>query len=312
MGVNLEILNVSNAVAGSSPVVTFTSTDDEGNPIAPADMDYLAVTLAGPTSDYTSRVTETIFRAPSDTPPAVEITGDVYSYTLQYAIPEDAVGSIGIGMEGYVMETLRDLEDPVRVAAFNPVTYVSLDGGDPLVRRQAVDRALCNACHNDLALHGGIRRNTEYCVLCHNTTASDEAVRPAEAMPPTSIDFKVLIHRIHKGEERAQKPYIVYGFNGSVHDYTNLRYPGDLANCQTCHLPDAYDMARLSGGSPTIVTQGGELVQAIWPIQAVCTACHDSNSVAGHAELQTTALGVETCEVCHSPGSEFDITEAHR
>jgi OmcA/MtrC family decaheme c-type cytochrome len=310
-GVNLEILGVSNVVPGNSPVITFSSSDDEGTPIAPADMDYLAVTLAAPTSDYSSRVTETIYRSPSDTLPAVESSGDVYSYTLEYIIPEDAVGSIAIGMEGYVMETLRDLDEPVRVAAFNPVTYVALDGGTPLVRRQAVDRELCNACHNQLALHGGIRQNTEYCVLCHNPAASDEAVRPAEAMPPTSIDFKVLIHRIHKGEERAQ-PYVVYGFQGSTHDYTSLAYPGDLSNCQTCHLPDAYDMVQISGGQPTVVTQAGEAVQTVWPIQAVCTACHDSRAVAGHAELATTGSGIETCEVCHAPGSEFDIAEAHR
>lgn len=311
-GVNLEILEVANALPGESPILTFSVTDNSGNIIAPGDMDYLAVTVAGPTSDYVSRVTETIYRSSSETPPTVFTDGQVFSYTLSYEIPEDATGSIALGMEGYVMETLQDLDEPVRVAAFNPVTYVSLDGGEATPRHTAIDRDLCNACHNSLALHGGIRQNTEYCVLCHNITASDEAVRPAEEMPPTTIDFKVLIHRIHNGANGAQKPFIVYGFQGSVHDYSNVQFPGNLAQCETCHLPDAYGMDRLSGAQPTIISQAGEPVQTIWPISAVCTACHDSNAVAGHAELQTTASGIETCEVCHSPGSEFDITEAHR
>ncbi|MFH0879615.1 MAG: hypothetical protein V2A34_07870, partial [Lentisphaerota bacterium] len=69
-----------------------------------------------------------------------------------------------------------------------------MDGGKAVERRQAVDLELCNACHKKLALHGTIRQNTEYCVLCHNPTASDEARRPAEAMPPASINFRVLIH----------------------------------------------------------------------------------------------------------------------
>jgi OmcA/MtrC family decaheme c-type cytochrome len=311
-GLNLEIVGVSNAMPGESPILTFSATDNSGNVIAPGDMDYLAVTVAGPTSDYVSRVTETIFRAPSDTPPAVFTNGEIFSYTLSYEIPADATGSIALGMEGYVMEALDDLEEPIRVAAFNPVTYIALDGGEAVPRHQVVDRDLCNACHDSLALHGGTRQNTQYCVLCHNTTGSDEAVRPAEEMPPTTIDFKVLIHRIHNGANGTRKPYIVYGFQSSVHDFSNVQFPGNLTQCESCHLPDAYGMDRLSGGQPTVISQAGEPVQTVWPIQAVCTACHDSNAVTGHAELQTTASGIETCELCHSPGSEFDITEAHR
>ena len=48
------------------------------------------------------------------------------------------------------------------------------------------------------------------------------------------------------------------------------------------------------------------------PIRSVCTACHDSQPVAGHVELQTTASGVETCQVCHGLGAEFDVTRVHR
>lgn len=311
-GLNLEIISVTNAAPGESPVVTFTGTNNNGTIITPADMDYLAVTLAGPTSDYTTRVTETIFRSSDAPSPADLASGDIFSYTFAYTLPEDASGTYAIAMEGYVMETLEDLEEPVRVAAYNPVTYVALGEGEPTPRRLVVDRNLCNACHNNLALHGGIRQNTEYCVLCHNTTASDEAVRPLEAMPPTSIDFKVLIHRIHNGEDRVQSPYIVYGFQSAEHDYTNVQFPGDLARCSTCHLPGTNTMAQVFDGQPTLVSQAGEVVQTLWPIQAVCTACHDSLPVAGHAELQTTAVGIETCEVCHGPGSEFDISNAHR
>jgi OmcA/MtrC family decaheme c-type cytochrome len=114
------------------------------------------------------------------------------------------------------------------VAGFNPVAYVNLEGGDPVPRRQVVDRELCNACHNDLALHGTIRQNTEYCVSCHNPNGTDEAQRPAEAMPPTSINFRVLIHRIHRGEE-ANQPLQVYGFGNNLIDFGEVRFPGNLA-----------------------------------------------------------------------------------
>ncbi|UCC99565.1 MAG: hypothetical protein JSW66_06705, partial [Phycisphaerales bacterium] len=153
---------------------------------------------------------------------------------------------------------------------------------------------------------------TEYCVLCHNTTASDEEVRPEEELPPTSIHFKVLIHKIHRGEERSQKPYIVYGFQGSVHDFTELRFPGNLADCETCHLTGTYELPLPGSVQPTIVTQADELVSTTLPIRAACTACHDKTSVAGHAELQTTPDGTETCEVCHGSGSEIDVAVVHR
>jgi OmcA/MtrC family decaheme c-type cytochrome len=308
-GVNLEIVSVTGVSPGGSPTITFKVTDNAGNSIAPADMDYLAVTLAGPTTDYTARTTETIFRKPSDQPPNVQDMGDgVFSYTLQFVIPSDATGTYALGMEGYVMETIPRVDDPVRVAGFNPVVYASLDGSNPVPRRQVVDRDLCNACHKDLAAHGTIRQNPEYCVLCHNPNATDEERRPAEAMPPTSINFRVLIHRIHRGEE-AKQPLQVYGFGNSLVDFSGVRFPGILSNCQTCHLEGTYNLP--TDLQPTIITEGGEVISQTGAGQSVCTTCHDSPAAIGHAQIQTTVGGVETCEVCHGPGREFNVVDIH-
>jgi OmcA/MtrC family decaheme c-type cytochrome len=309
-GVKLEIVSVENAVPGKSPTVTFKVTDNAGTTIAPADMDYLAITLSGPTTDYTNRVTETVFRKPSDNPPKVEDKGDgAFSYTFQYALPDDADGTYAFGMEGYVMETIEGVDNPVRDAAFNPVTYANLSGGDRVVRRQVVDRNLCNACHKDLALHGGIRQNTEYCVLCHNPYATDEAQRPADAMPPTSINFRVIIHRIHRGDE-ANLPLVVYGFGNSVNNFGDVRFPGVLSACTTCHLDGTYNVPT-SALQPTTITQGGTIISQTGPAQSVCTTCHDNQAAIGHAQLQTTSSGIETCTVCHGPGREFDVVNVH-
>jgi OmcA/MtrC family decaheme c-type cytochrome len=311
-GVNLELVGVEGAEPGGSPAVTFKVTDNSGETIAPADMDYLAVTLAGPTSDYTNRITEVIFRKPSETPPVVEEAGDgAYTYVFTNTLPLEATGTFAFALEGYVMETIEGLEAPQRVAGFNPVTYASLDGSDPVERRQVVDRELCNACHASLALHGGMRQNPQYCVMCHNPMASDEVRRPPEAMPPTSINFRVLIHKIHRGEELSQ-PFTVYGFGGNAFDFSTIFFPGNLADCQTCHLPGTYGLPLPRGSQPTVVTQAGEIVSSTLPVRAVCSACHDSTAVAGHVELQTTPSGLETCEVCHGPGSEFDVSSVHR
>ncbi len=311
-GVKLEIVSVSGMAAGQSPMVTFKVTNKAGEPIAPADMDYLAVTVAGPTTDYTTRVTETIFRKPSDKPPKVEDAGGgAFRYQLQFVAPKDTAGSFAIGMEGYVMEKIEGVKDPVRITGFNPVTYVNLGAGDPLKRRQVVDRTLCNACHKDLALHGTIRQNTEYCVLCHNTTGSDVSKVKDKSQIPTSINFRTMIHRIHRGDE-AKQPLIIAGTNNPV-SFAEVRFPGNLAACTTCHVKDTYNnLQALASRQPTVISsQDGTASREILPVQDVCTSCHDSPAAVGHAQLQTVGK-VETCEVCHGAGREFDVAKVHQ
>ena len=313
-GVNLEIVKVEGVTSGGKPAVTLKVSNNSGSSIAPADMDYLAVTFAGPTTDYTNRVTDVIFRktadAPSASPNVQDLGNGAYRYTFQTALPSDATGTYAFGLEGYVMETLQDVTDPVRVAGFNPVVYVSLDGGDPVPRRQVVDRELCNACHKNLTMHGTIRQNTEYCVMCHNPLGTDEELRPEEAMPPASINFRVLIHRIHRGEE-ASNPAEIYGFGNKLNDFSDVVFPGDLADCETCHLPGTYRLPLPDGVQPTTILQADVPISTTPAIQSVCTACHDSNAVAGHAGLMTTAEGQETCEVCHGAGRDFDVVKVH-
>ncbi|MCL4562729.1 MAG: OmcA/MtrC family decaheme c-type cytochrome [Chloroflexi bacterium] len=311
-GVKLEIVSVEGAKAGGSPVVTFKVTDNSGKPIAPADMDYLALTLAGPTSDYVNTVTETINRKPTTTPPAVEDAGSgAYRYTFKYKIPADATGTYAVGMEGYVMETINGVKDPIRVAGFNPVTYLALDGGTPDPRRQVVDVKECDSCHKNLAAHGGIRQNTEYCVLCHTPTATDAAMRPVDTMPPASINFRTLIHSLHSGDALSQ-PLIIYGHGNSLNNFGDIAFPGNLADCQTCHLPGTYGLPLASGVQPTTITEGTKVVSSILPDQSVCTSCHDTKSVVAHAQLNTTLAGVESCSVCHGSGAEFDVTKVHQ
>lgn len=311
-GVNFEIVSVSDVAPGSAPAVTFKITNNESEVINPADMDYLALTLAGPTSDYSQRVTEVLFPlAENADSPVIEDMGEgIYRYVFQYALPADAAGTYAVSIEGYTMEKLSRVSDEIRVAGFNPVYYVSLDDRSVTPRREVISRDQCNACHGDLAQHGDVRQNTEYCVMCHNATATDEARRPAEAMPPATVDFRVMIHRIHSGVN-ASRPVQFYGFGNVLQDFSQVALPTGIANCQTCHLAGTYSMAALTDLLPSTVTQAGEVVNTIPAITSVCTACHDSSAASGHAQLQTTGNLVETCVVCHGTGREFDTGVTH-
>ncbi len=306
-GLKLEIVSIEGAVPNGSPVVKFKATNNAGDPIDPDTLTSLALTLAGPTSDYQNRWTETAKSATvaSTITPAGDGT---YQYQFQARIPSDATGTYAVGMEGYLTQSVNGQN--VRVAAFNPVAYASLDKIKPAARRQIVDEEKCNACHKNLAAHGTNRQNVEYCVMCHNPTFSDGANRPADALPPASISFPLMIHRLHNGVNASQ-PLEVYGRNGSATSFSDVVFPGDLSTCQTCHLPGTYGLPLPNGLHPTTTSTGEGIATSVLPDQAVCTTCHDNLPTIGHAELQTTAKGVETCQVCHGPGSEFDVTKVH-
>jgi predicted CXXCH cytochrome family protein len=62
----------------------------------------------------------------------------------------------------------------------------------------------------------------------------------------------------------------------------------------------------------TMVSSGVETtVGSTPPIQDACLSCHDAVDAAGHAQLNTTADGVETCGVCHGEGAAFAVSALH-
>jgi len=121
-----------------------------------------------------------------------------------------------------------------------------------------------------------------------------------------------MIHRLHTGAALIDnQPYIIYGFNNSVHDFSEVVFPGNRAVCETCHIEGSYTLPLAAGVQPTTITQDETLVSSTLPIVAACTACHDNQAAKGHAALQTTDDGLETCAVCHGPNREFDVDEVH-
>lgn len=61
--------------------------------------------------------------------------------------------------------------------------------------REVVDMQSCNSCHDGFAMHGGSGRSqTQVCVTCHNPGN-------LQASSGRSVDFKQLVHRIHRGAD---------------------------------------------------------------------------------------------------------------
>jgi len=312
-GVNVAILDVTNVAPGQSPTVVYRVTNDAGQVLDPKSLTSLSFLLAGPTTDYTTQVSESAAAASvpvgalSET--GVAETGD-YAYTFKAAIPADAEGTFAIGVEGRKDVTINPglvNAQVVRDALENSVVYVAVTDEEPVMRRKIVDDAKCESCHRDLALHGFNRRNaTDYCQLCHRPGADDSPYRPADKLPVRSIDFKFMIHRIHMGEEMS-RDFTIIGYHGSVVNYNEVRYPSSRANCAKCHDGDTYNVPS-PGVEPTV--DENEFFSPIPPNSAACLGCHDTLDAAAHAYTNISPFG-EGCGTCHGASRDFAVAKVH-
>src|SRR5205823_12215081 len=102
------------------------------------------------------------------------------SYTFRHAVPAGATGTYTIGIEARRTETLlpnTTKQMNVTYGAINKVINFSVDGSKVQPRRMVVDINNCNQCHTALSVHGGLRNQTQYCVLCHNPSQTDAGQR---------------------------------------------------------------------------------------------------------------------------------------
>jgi OmcA/MtrC family decaheme c-type cytochrome len=149
-----------------------------------------------------------------------------------------------------------------------------------------------------------------------------------------------MIHAIHDGSVRgaAGAPFVIYGYGGSVNNFTDVVYPGQLNRCDACHVGTTYYpvadsavqattlLTGLSKQVPNPTTVGNPIATSA--NMSVCSACHVdalSNShmlqnggstmvtkdAEGRTILGTNAAAVETCAVCHGPGGVADVMVVH-
>jgi OmcA/MtrC family decaheme c-type cytochrome len=301
-GMNFEILNVDNTTAGSSPRVTFSIKDDSGKPIAPSSLDHIALVLAGPTTDYAQATTEDVSKATGATQ---------YAYTFTYKIPKNATGTWTIGIEGTKTYTLNPgtvLEMKQNQGGVNKVVSFPVDGSPFGARRTVVLLDNCNSCHSNLSVHGGNRNQIEMCVLCHNPTATDSAVRPAANNPAQAIDFRTMVHKIHTGTALTSN-YTVFGYRGSVNNFNGVTFPGDRRDCEKCHV-NGSEQLPLPANLLSVITPR-DYITITPPTTAACLGCHTDKSTASHALSNISGALGESCDVCHGQSAEFSIDKVH-
>lgn len=315
-GLNLDITDVTTSEGKqNSALVTidFTATDKDGAGIDDESaFDVLGAIVAYPAPEYENAVREQLARAGSA--PAAGLVnngGGAYSYTFTFE-PEVSGDTFAVAMEGRRAFEFRG-EELEQGTATNGQILFTLDGSEPVARREIVDEAKCAVCHRELRAHGELRTGVGLCVMCHNANASDIARRPAEASPPTSVHFKRLIHSIHMGEE-LENDFTVFGFGGTPNDFTEVRFPAPRQNCASCHIDGTTDIPLPEEALPSTVFDADNqtVLSQVLATRAACTSCHDSILSNVHALLATDALGVESCAVCHGSDADFAVAEVHR
>jgi OmcA/MtrC family decaheme c-type cytochrome len=334
----LEILRATNTGPGETPRITFKVSSPDGQPYdIVSDPEFndenaaLNLYVAWTTDDVyngTEGGTTSGWRDRGEGAEPVEEQGYPYrmylaalqrdaaqngdgSYTVTYfrALPENISGDAMIALGGHPAWEYRDADGVTgfdRAAAVSAVFYP----GDE--RQFAVDSDNCNACHERIQFHGGNRNgNVEICLACHTADTAVEGEGWA---------FGRLIHSIHSASE---------SYAGG--EFADVTYPQNVANCETCHIPGRYNVARDTARAVSIheggSTSSWEDDSATTPNAAYCGACHTSNAARGHFESQGGQVAVvksdiatsgdglpngqEGCPVCHGADREFDTAIFH-
>lgn len=299
--INVAIESMTVPPGGGAPTVVMRLTDDLGFGLGGLPTNTVGFTLAqlspgqnGGSSEWQSYPT----RGPqasteSATAGSFADNGDgTYTYTFAQDLTAYAGGptydETKIHRLGVEIRTDRYL--PENIPANNaPYDFLPNGGAiNPDNHRLIVNNDACNACHDNLELHGEARFDVEYCVTCHNPYSID----PDTAAEPWggSVDMKVMIHKIHYGENLANG-YRVVGYGGTEHDYSDIVFTQDVRNCTTCHQE-----------SNTAVPQASNwrTVQN----RASCGTCHDDiDWAAGDHPGGAPFLDDTLCAGCHNETS---------
>jgi len=185
---------------------------------------------------------------------------------------------------------------------------------DPSLTRKMTDVSSCNSCHEKLALHGGGRVDTQFCVMCHNPGTTD-------ANSGNVLTLATMAHKIHSGKllktkldtGKGGEDYVIWGFNNTKVDFAEVGFPQDLRNCTKCH----------SGANPA-TPQGDNWKTK--PTKEACLTCHankaGSDWDATHTVFaqdplfhgpgaQAKDLTNTECAGCHKVGSNISAERVH-
>jgi hypothetical protein len=247
-------------LAGDAVRIAYTVRKKDGTPWNLDDFAGGSVLLSGPTDNYQRVLPEQQDLAARS---AFEADGS-YSYSFAAPIP----AAYAPPLNDSASFTDRDGElagQPLRDGTYTVGLMVHWDytvEGQPyrdagaatadvlfgsasaLAPREVVKADNCNQCHQSLRAHDGMRADVRTCLLCHTSGAEDRNDSDVlGGTPGLTVDFRVLIHRIHNGAhlpsvlgvstdgdgirtyQEPRKPYQLVGAGKRVHDFSRSSFP---------------------------------------------------------------------------------------
>ncbi len=299
--INIAVNSVAVPSGGGAPTVSLTLTNDlnQGLVGLPArDIRFVLSQLTpgtgGSSSEwqsYVTRDTGTITNGQATTERGSDgtfVDNNDGTYTYTFANDLDAYPAGPAFDETKTHRLGIEIRDQAPISSNGIVTFVPA-GGDPTFERRIVDNNTCNACHDRLEFHGGPRTDVDYCVTCHNPYSIDGDTG-------NTVDMKALIHNIHAGRDG----YVIIGHEGTVKDYSNIKWTQDVRNCQTCHEENDENTPQASNWREV-------------PNRAACGTCHYDDGVPGTGNDFAIEDGIHPaglvftddtqCINCHGPDS---------
>jgi len=192
-----------------------------------------AGTLTGPDADGYYTVTLTGVTIPDN---AVMLTGGLgYSYNVSSTLPltQTNVADYPVAASPINHASGNEIGGLIVVAPNVQKVATGYTG-----RRAIVEDARCNKCHQELnvftedSIHAGQRNDGTTCSWCHNPNRSSYG---------WSVDSTSFIHAIHGGNKRTVN--FNYYAASPTEGFWDVRFPGVLKECETCHLPGTYDFS---------------------------------------------------------------------
>lgn len=316
-GVKIRVAAITDVAPGKKPVVEVFFTDDFDQPldrlgkITPGviSASFVLAWYDPATREYTSHTTRTV-TTPANSPRpgtrATQAAADsggtwtdlemghakyTFGTTLPASFDQSKVHTLGI-------YSTRNLTDILGKNYYVNVERDFRPDGQAVVAAETWDKIqgtsmTCNNCHDPLSAHGGSRRDLKLCILCH----SPQTIDPDTGL---SMDMEILTHKIH-APGMLKEPYVIWGNQQSIHDYSHVTFPQDVRNCDNCH--EGITAAQKATQSQVWFTN---------PTRDACGSCHDEVNFAtgeGHHGVPPQTDDSQ-CAKCHIPdsGEEWDAS----
>jgi len=299
--INIAVTGVNVPAGGGAPTVSLALTNDlqQGLKDLPAGdirfvLSQLTPGTGGGSSEWQSYVTRpsgAFLQANTETATAgtfADNADGTYEYTFSQALTAYAGGPVFDATKTHRLGVEIRGQAPI---SSNGIYDFVPAGGAPLFERKIVDTQTCDTCHDRLEFHGGPRTDVEYCVTCHNPSSVD-------GDSGNTVDMKALLHNIHSGRDG----YVIIGYGGRSHDYSDIQWTQDERNCQTCHEESDLNTPQASNWR-------------LVPNRAACGTCHYDDGIPDNGEHDfaiengdhpfTPMLDDTQCLLCHGPDSDI-------